>query len=352
MMEFGVGLWGMQATRIRPRHHVKLYKELIEDCQVAEALGFHSLWLTEHHFWYDGYCPSLLVGLAALASATTKIKLASGVVLLPMHDPIRVAEQACVVDHISRGRLILGFANGYRDVEFDGFGLRRKDRGARLNEQFEILTKAWTQERFSFAGKHFNYHDLSVVPKPFQKPHPPVFVGSSPVYAPAVERAGRFGFSLLLPPTLSAEQCHTAVGIWEKAARANGHDVDRMRAEKRPLIGVCSDLWVDETAARAERIMANLAYLYHEQLGGWRFLVDEQGRPVAFDRPDILDGAVDGAVHCAIIGTPETVTKKLKEYEKAGVNFFCARVRWDSTPKADLHRCMKMLATEVMPAFA
>lgn len=352
MMDFGLGLWGMQATRIRPRHHVSLYQEMIEDCQYAEELGFDSLWLTEHHFWYDGYCPSLLVGMAALAGATKKIRIASGVVLLPMHDPVRVAEQAATVDQLSGGRVILGFANGYRDVEFDGFGLRRRDRGARLTEQFEILTRAWSQERFSFSGKHFNYRDVSIAPRPLQNPHPPVFVGTSPVYAPAVARAGRFGFSLLLPPTVNAEQCAEAVRVWEKAAREAGHDVEKLRAEKRARIGVCSDLWIDETKAKAERIIPNLAYLYHEQLGGWRFLVDDKGEPVGFDRPEILDQVVDGAVHCAIIGDPKSVTKTLKGYEEAGVDFFCARVRWDSTPKADLHRCMKSLATEVMPAFA
>ena len=170
MMEFGVGLWGMQATRMAPRHHANLYQEMIDDCRYAEELGFHSFWLTEHHFWYDGYCPSLLVGLGALAAVTRRIKIASGLVLLPMHDPLRVAEQAAVVDQLSGGRLILGFGNGYRDAEFDSLGLRRTERGARLSEQFSILKTAWTQERFSFSGKHFNYNDLAVTSKPLQKP--------------------------------------------------------------------------------------------------------------------------------------------------------------------------------------
>lgn len=351
-MEFGVGLWGMQATRTAPRHHVSLYQELIEDCQLAEDLGFHSLWLTEHHFWYDGYCPSLLVTLGAMAAATSRIKVATGVVLLPMHDPVRAAEQAAVADIISNGRVILGFANGYRDAEFDGLGLRRRDRGARLTEMFNILKQAWTEERFSFTGRHFRYTDLSITPKPVQKPHPPIVVGSSPVFAPAVKRAGRFGFGLLLPPTMTTQQCQEAIRVWEEEARAAGHDVERLRATGQARMGLLIDVWVDETTYKAERIIPNLRYLYREQLGGWRFLVDEEGKPVAFDRPQILDPVVEATLGIAVIGSPQRVAQRLKRYEEMGVDLLCARVRWDSVPRGDLHRCMRLLAQEVAPAFA
>ncbi len=352
MMEFGLGLWGMQATRIAPRHHANLYQEMIEDCQYAEELGFHSLWLTEHHFWYDGYCPSLLVGLGALAAATKRIKIASGLVLLPMHDPIRVAEQAAIVDQLSGGRLILGFGNGYRDVEFDGLALRRRDRGARLSEQFSILKSAWTQESFSFSGKHFNYRNVSVTPKPLQQPHPMVMVGSSPAYALAVKRAAKYGFSLLLPPTLSPESAREGIKIWKEAAREAGHDPEKMIAEKRARMGLCYDVWVDESNTKAEKILSNLRYLYREQLGGWRFLVDAENKPIGFDRPKILDQTVDQVVSGAAVGSPAKVIRELKQYEEAGIDLFCARVRWDSTPRPDLHRCIRLLANEVAPAFA
>ncbi len=351
MMEFGVGLWGMQATRMAPRHHANLYREMIDDCRYAEELGFHSLWLTEHHFWYDGYCPSLLVGLGALAAVTKRIKIAAGLVLLPMHDPLRVAEQVAVVDQLCGGRLILGFGNGYRDAEFDGFGLRRTERGARLSEQFSILKTAWTQERFSFSGKHFNYTELAVTPKPVQKPHPAVFVGTSATYAQAIRRAAKFGFGLLLPPIVGVEQCRDAIRIWEGAAREAGHDVEKLRTEKQVRMGICADLWVDETTDKAERIVPNLRYLYEEQLGGWHILIDQEGKLIGFDRPDALKRAAASVVSIAAIGNPTKVIRQLKEYEKAGVDLFCARVRWDSTPRRDLHRCMRLLAKEVAPAF-
>jgi alkanesulfonate monooxygenase SsuD/methylene tetrahydromethanopterin reductase-like flavin-dependent oxidoreductase (luciferase family) len=352
MMEVGLGLWGMQAARMAPRHHALLYQEMVEDAQLAEELGFHSFWLTEHHFWYDGYCPSLIVSLGALAAATKRIKIATGMVLLPMHDPVRVAEQAAIADILSGGRVLLGFANGYRDVEFDGFGLRRKDRGARLTEAFNVLKAAWTEDRLSYNGKHFRYADVSITPKPLQKPFPPIFVGTSPAFAPAVRRAGRFGFSLLLPPTGGPQQCEQAVRIWEEEARAAGHDVAQLKKERGVRMGALCDVWVDETTEKAEQVLGNLRYLYREQLGGWRFLIDEQGRPVGFDRPEILDQAVAGAVGAAIVGNPAKVIRKLKEFKAAGIDLICARVRWDSLPREDLHRCMRLLARDVAPALA
>lgn len=352
-MELGIGLWGMQAARGAPRHHASLYEEMIEDCQLAEELGFHSFWLTEHHFWYDGYCPSLLVAVGALAAATRRIKLATGMVLAPMHEPLRLAEQAAMADILSHGRLILGLANGYRDAEFDGFGLRRRDRGARLTEMFEILKRAWSgSERLSFSGQHFTYDGVAVAPRPIQKPHPPIVVGSSPLFEPAVRRAAKFGVGLLLPPIGGPEQFRRALDIWSDTAARAGHDVTKLRSTEQARMGVACDVWVDETTERAERVLPNLRYLYKEQLGGWRFLVDEEGKPVAFDRPEILDAAVAGAEAVAVVGNPDKVIRGLKRFEQAGVDLFCARVRWDSLPRQELHRCMRLLAREVMPALS
>src|SRR5262249_47446422 len=252
---------------------------------------------------------------------------------------------------VSNGRVILGIGNGYRDVEFDGFGLRRKDRGARLTEQLDILTRGFTGERFSFEGKHFRYQNVALTPKPVQKPFPPIVLGSSPAFAPAVHGAGRFGVGLLLPPTLTASQCREAIGIWDNEASRAGHDPVALRATGRASMGILSGTWVDETTHQAERVAPHLHYLYREQLGGWRFLIDQEGKPVAFDRPEILNGAVDGAVKAALIGSPGRVLQGLRRFEEAGIDFFCARVRWDSLPRADLHRCMKLLAKEVAPAF-
>lgn len=98
-----------------------------------------TLFFTEHHFWYDGYCPALLVACAALAARTERIKIGTGVLLLPMHDPLRVAEAAIVVDRLSGGRLVLGVGLGYRDIEFDAFGVERRHRARRLEDGVRVI---------------------------------------------------------------------------------------------------------------------------------------------------------------------------------------------------------------------
>src|SRR5579885_2860912 len=141
-MKFGVGYYSLQSPPHNPVSHQQLYSEMLDQIGVAEELGFESAWLTEHHFLSDGYCPSLLVTAAAIAARTRRIRIGTGVLLLPLHNPIRVAEDAAVVDIISGGRLILGLGLGYRQEEFDGFGVSLRDRKGRMDEALRFYRGA------------------------------------------------------------------------------------------------------------------------------------------------------------------------------------------------------------------
>src|SRR5687767_1484486 len=117
-MRFGYGLITAQRPPDDPRTDVDLYREIVERCVTAENAGFDSVWLSEHHFLDDGYMPSLLVAAAAIAQATSAITIGTAVLLAPLQDPIRIAEDAATVDLISGGRLILGIGAGWRTEEF------------------------------------------------------------------------------------------------------------------------------------------------------------------------------------------------------------------------------------------
>ena len=152
-----------------------LYSRALEQIGAAETLGYDSVWTSEHHFVEDGYLPSSLVFLAAAAGRTDRLRLGTLVLLLPLHDPIRVAEDTAVLDLLSGGRVDLGVAAGYRVEEFEVFGVPHRERGKRMDEAVAILRGAWSKGRFSFKGSFFDVDDVDVTPKPLQHPLPEVY---------------------------------------------------------------------------------------------------------------------------------------------------------------------------------
>jgi probable F420-dependent oxidoreductase len=193
--EVTFGLWyDFRNPETWKRNPHELYARTFEHIRYAERLGFEHAWTSEHHFIDDGYSPSLLPICAAIASQTTRIRIGTNVLLLPLHDPVRIAEDAATVDVISGGRMDLGVAVGYKREEFTGFGISRSERGRRMDEAVECIRKAWSPGAFSFEGHYYRYTDINVTPKPLQAPMP-LWVGG--FTEPAVRRAARVGDGLL-----------------------------------------------------------------------------------------------------------------------------------------------------------
>lgn len=177
-----------------PRSWADLYASTLEHIRYAEQLGFDDIWTSEHHFVEDGYSPSLLPICAAIAAKTTRVVIGTNVLLLPLHDPVRVAEDAATVDVISGGRMRLGVAAGYRLEEFTGFGISRTSRARRMEEAVEVIRRSWAPGPFTFEGRFYRYTGIDVTPKPVQEPMPLWMGGFA---EPAVRRAGRLGDGLL-----------------------------------------------------------------------------------------------------------------------------------------------------------
>jgi alkanesulfonate monooxygenase SsuD/methylene tetrahydromethanopterin reductase-like flavin-dependent oxidoreductase (luciferase family) len=343
-VQIGAALWGMQSTRRSSKHTADLYAELIEDCRMAEELGYHSLWLTEHRFWYDGYNPALLATVGLMAGATTTLRLGTGCLLMPQHDPLRVAESAAVADLISGGRLELGLANGYREHEFDGLGISRRARAGRMNESLAIFEQAWSDGPFEHHGKHFDIPEIDVTPKPVQRPIP---IWIAAVMEAPVIRAAKLGLDIMLSDAHTPERAGELIDLYRRTADEHGIDHSGVR------FGILHYVWVDETTARArEGYVPRLRALLLEQLGGWRYLADEDGNPIGFEQPDTLREIAEGVVANASIGDPDAVGQNLRRLADVGVNFVVGRQHAITQTREELHRSMRLLATEVMPSLS
>jgi len=167
-----------------------LYRGILDQIVRAEALGWDDVWLSEHHFIEDGYTPSMLALACAIAARTTRLRIGTSVLLLPLHDPVRVAEDAATVDVLSGGRLELGVGVGYRVGEFTGFNIAASERASRMEEALSLLKRLFAGERFSHHGRHYHYDDIALFPQPVQRP-PKLWVGG--FRPPAVRRAARLG---------------------------------------------------------------------------------------------------------------------------------------------------------------
>jgi probable F420-dependent oxidoreductase len=181
---FGVALYTGQRP---PGREGPMYADAVALARAAEAAGFDVFWVSEHHGWEDGYLPAPLTLAAALAVATTRIRIGTGLAIAPFYHPVRLAEEAAVVDHLAGGRLILGLGAGYLPWEFRALGSEWRQRGRRLEETVAVLRAAWSGRPFTHRGRVFELEGSSATPPPIQQPIP-IWLGG---YAPAaVDRAG------------------------------------------------------------------------------------------------------------------------------------------------------------------
>ena len=182
-----------------------VYQDELALVQYAEALGFDTIWLTEHHFADDGYSPSVIPLAAAIAARTQRVRIGFNLLLLPLHNAVQVAEDIATLDVLSNGRIDVGVGQGYARHEFAGYGIDRADRLGRFVEGLDVLDGLWTNDVFSFSGRYYQVDEARLMPKPVQRPAPPLWIGATS--APGVRRAGRRGAHLLglTNPRLQAE---------------------------------------------------------------------------------------------------------------------------------------------------
>ena len=210
----------------------------------AEQMGVDSVWLAEYHFIPFSVLSAPVTVATAVAARTKRMRIGFGVVLLPLGNPIRIAEEIATLDHISQGRLDFGIGRGTFPEHHDAFNSPYEESRGRFEEYLEIIIKAWTTEQFSFEGEHYQCHDLSVRPKPLQKPHPPIRVGlTSAETFPVI---GRMGYPIIINPSrvFALSELAPYIDQYQAAWKAAGH-------EGKGKVGLRVPIYLAETAEKA-----------------------------------------------------------------------------------------------------
>ena len=310
----------------------ELYEETLEQIRYVDSLGFHSVWLSEHHVTREGYLPSMFPMLAALASETSNVRLGTAVLLGPMHHPIRVAEDAAVVDILSAGRIELGIGPGYRPKEFDTLGVPKRQRGKRTDEMLEILRIAWEGRPFSFEGPHFKFDDITVQPTPLQDPLP-IWIGGSSLHS--AERAARYGCHYMPDGGAPVEVYHRYRELSEQLGTGPG------RIATNRSVYVCEDPeqgWND--------IKEHVLYVFNMYREWFAEAGDfpELGEPLT--DPDPLREHF-------LLGTPDMVGDGIEQLQaEFGVDLL---VFWARPPGLAIEkstRSLELFAQEVLPRFS
>ncbi|HTY55299.1 MAG TPA: LLM class flavin-dependent oxidoreductase [Candidatus Binataceae bacterium] len=341
-MRFGVGPYTMQLPPGAKNTHADLYREALDQIAMAEDIGFESAWLAEHHFLADGICPSLLVTAAAMAARTKRMRIVTGMYLLPLHRPVQSAEDAAVVDNIAGGRLIFGVAAGYRPEEFAGHGEERSGREKRMEEQLDIMIQAWTKDSFSFSGKYYQVPEISVNPKPAQKPHPPIWFGAST--KGGFRRAAKWGSALVASPRHHLNELKEHYKVYREFLREQNKKADE--------VPVIREMYCAETTAKAEaEARDGIMYLHAGMYGKWsgvRALRDDKGELVK----DPAEVTFDSHRERFIIGDPDHCIREIEKYQSGiGMDHLVCWVQFPGLDPKKTEKSLRLFSKEVMPHF-
>jgi len=229
------GLFGSaQARRGGPDDSGAGFREFVENNVEAEALGYHSTFIVEHHFTGFGQISATLNLLTWVGARTTTLRLGTAVIVLAWHNPVLLAEQVATLDLLSGGRLDFGIGKGYRYNEFAGFATPMEDADARFDESLGVMLKAWTSDTpWSHRGRYWQFDNVVVEPTTAQKPHPPLWMGAGS--AASIRKVAALGFNLLLDQYASVAQIRERIAIFKEAVQARGRVFDPMSVGAHPL---------------------------------------------------------------------------------------------------------------------
>jgi alkanesulfonate monooxygenase SsuD/methylene tetrahydromethanopterin reductase-like flavin-dependent oxidoreductase (luciferase family) len=307
-----------------------VYARALERIKIMDRAGYDAVWLAEHHFSSFSVCPSVhMMGVLA-AARTTRLRIGTGVSLAPFYHPLRLAEEVALLDVLSGGRVNWGAGRGFARVEFENFGVPPEESTSRFRETVEIVLRAWTEEKLSFAGSHFHFDGVEVLPKPLQEPHPPVWMAATS--DSAIEWAAGRGFSILLDPHASHQDIGNKRRFYAERLSAAGFSLAGRDLPVARLVAIA-----DTTPKAAEIARRGAQWIVDSYFGATH-------RPVGVADPatpgaDPVQRYLDDVI---LHGTPEAVLDQiLRLRQEIGLDYLlCAPLS---------HQTFMLLTEEILP---
>ncbi len=333
------------------RSEVQAYTDALEEIELADRLGFHGVWLVEHHLM-SGYShlskPDLV--LAALARRTARLRLGLGVIPLPYHHPLHVAERIGTLDVLCGGRLEVGIGRGFSPQEYAAFGAQPAESRAIVEESLLILRAAATPAPIVHHGSHFHLDGVTVLPRPLQRPYPPLWTAA--VSPETFEWAAREGLGVLAGPFKPWAMIGADLRRYRKAWRSGEPlrvgmtvgmlclpDGRRARALAAPALRWSYGELLRVTTPVLERLLPS--YEHFHDLGRFRRLFELGARLRVLELAGL-----------AIVGTPEHCLQRIRELRAAGVTHLLCFIGAGALPTEVVRECLECIAAEVLPRLA
>jgi len=334
--------------------YAAINQQLDQAC-LAEALGFDSVWLTEHNFTGESVYSDPIPFASALAMRTSRVRIGFAVIQMALRHPVRVATQLALVDNLCKGRLDVGVGRGtiYNEYEFVGYGLRSDDSRARLDEGLEIVRKAWSGNAVVHEGEFYQLSLPELRPMPYQKPHPPIW--QSAVSPPSFEYCGRQGVPVMTV-RLPNEILKDRLALYENGLRESGCTEAEQQALRRDA-AVWRFVYAAESQAQAEdelaaALLEGRQHMKHarDTLNPADFKVDERllnpwaNTKVSDD--EALKFVMANGTFC---GTPDRIAEQLAELREIDVHHVMCQMSFGYMAHDKITRSMQLFADKVMP---
>ncbi len=349
-MKFGI----LYNVEYHPEIHgspSQYYEHILDQIQLEEELGYDAVWFGEHH--YSGYSfgsPPLMA--MAAAARTKRIRLGTGVSLVPLHHPIRLAEEYAMLDVLSQGRLEYGIGRGFIKYAYEVFGVDEDENVRRYREGTDLLVKAWLADApFSYQGEFYTLQDYSFFPKPRQQPHPPIYAAGA-VTPESYEWAGSRGFHLATAFFIpDREAVRQGIAAYRRALTENGYD-----PAQREIAGVYQ-MYCGETNQEAHRHGGQHVFDYYHFFGS--LALRRPHTSPSFDRHKVMLEGFAGATYddldsrnLILIGDPDNLIERIRwAQEFYGTNYLLLEVAQGGMQPEHVVASLERFAKYVMPAF-